>query len=40
MDNRKRKRLDNGIDEDIIIPSPAPLSEMDEHYVTFIERLK
>jgi predicted nuclease of restriction endonuclease-like (RecB) superfamily len=40
MVNGERKRLDNGIDEDIIIPSPAPLSEMDEHYVTFIERLK
>lgn len=38
--NEDRKRLDNGTDENVIIPSPAPLSEMDDSYIEFIERLK
>jgi predicted nuclease of restriction endonuclease-like (RecB) superfamily len=40
MGNEKRKRLDNGVDEDVIIPSPALLSEMDERYIAFIKKLK
>ena len=38
--NEDRKRLDNGTDENVIIPSPAPLTELDDNYIEFIERLK
>ena len=38
--NDNRKRFDNGTDENVIIPSPAPLTEMDDNYIEFIERLK
>lgn len=38
--DESRKRLDNGTDKNVIIPSPEPLSHMDEAYIEFIERLK
>lgn len=40
MGNDSRMRMDNGTDEHVIIPSPAPLSEMGDEYAAFIERLK
>lgn len=35
-----RKRLDNGSDDGVIIPSVPQLSELDDHYPAFIAELK
>lgn len=35
-----RKRLDNGSDDGVIVPSVPQLSELDDHYPIFIAGLK
>lgn len=40
MGDETRSRMDNRNDEQVIIPAPAPLSEMDGHYLEYIAGLK
>lgn len=39
-ENDERERLDNASDDGVIVPSPAPLSELGDGYAEFIQDLK